>query len=115
LLGGRCPDCKSSFFPKPRYCPKCLGLAEETVVGDRGTIYSMTVVRTKPPLGLPQPYAVGYVDMEGVGLRVFCLLDPGRIDAFRAGSKVKLAMGLLGHDGKGEPRTRPYFTPIESD
>jgi uncharacterized OB-fold protein len=114
LLGGKCVQCAKTFFPKPRYCPKCLGQTEESIIGSRGTLYSLAIVRTKPPLGLPQPYAVAYVDMERNGLRIFCLLDPQQIDAFQIGSKVKLALGQLGHDGRGEPRLRPYFTLLES-
>jgi uncharacterized OB-fold protein len=101
------------FFPKPRYCPKCLTQTEQSIIGRRGTLYSLAVVRTKPPLGLPQPYAVGYVDMEETGLRIFCLLDPHQIETFRIGSRVKLALGQLGHDGQGNPRLRPYFIPFE--
>lgn len=113
LLGGKCPQCEMYFFPKPRYCPKCLTQTEQSIIGRRGTLYSLAVVRTKPPLGLPQPYAVGYVDMEETGLRIFCLLDPHQIETFRIGSRVKLALGQLGHDGQGNPRLRPYFIPFE--
>jgi uncharacterized OB-fold protein len=110
LLGGKCPKCAIYLFPKPRYCPKCLRQTEQSIVGRRGTLYSLAVVRTRPPLGLPQPYAVGYVDMAETGLRIFCLLDPYKIDAFQIGSKVNLALAQLGHDRQGNPCLRPYFT-----
>jgi len=110
LLGGFCPACHRYYFPRPKYCPCCLGSVEEISIGSEGTIYSFTVVRTKPPLGLPQPYSVGYVDMAESCLRVFCLLDPAAIKQLRVGSPVRLAVGPLGHDGRGEPRLRPYFT-----
>lgn len=110
LLGGLCPDCDKYYFPRPKYCPCCLGAVDETSLGSEGTIYSYTVVRTKPPLGLPQPYSVGYVDVVPSGLRVFCLLDPAAIKQLRVGLLVRLSVGPLGHDGRGEPRLRPYFT-----
>jgi len=110
LLGGLCSDCDKYYFPRPKYCPCCLGAVDETSLGSEGTIYSYTVVRTKPPLGLPQPYSVGYVDMAPSGLRVFCLLDPAAIKQLRVGSLVRLSSGPLGHDGRGETRLRPYFT-----
>ena len=112
LLGGLCPDCNQNYFPKPRYCPVCLGPTEETVLGSEGRIYSFTVVRRRAPLGLPEPYSVGYIDLTETGLRIFCLLDPAAIDQLRIDLPVRLAVGQLGHDGHGSPRLRPYFTPM---
>ncbi|MBI5014810.1 MAG: OB-fold domain-containing protein [Deltaproteobacteria bacterium] len=112
LLGGYCAACDRRFFPRPKYCPVCLEPASEEGLGSRGTLYSYTVVRTRPPLGLPQPYGVGYVDLAGSGLRIFCLLDPDAIERYRIGLPVRLAVDVLGHDGRGAPRLRPYFTPV---
>ena len=111
LLGGYCKECNKRYFPRPKYCPNCLGLVKETEVGSTGTIYSYTVVRIKPPLGFPSPYSVVYVDLYESGLRVFCLFDPEAIDQLRIGLKVKLAVKPLGDNGQGEPRLRPCFTP----
>jgi len=113
LLGGYCSRCDRRFFPRPIYCPQCLGPVEERPIGSGGRIHVFTVVRIKPPLGLPQPYAVGYIDMKESGLRIFCLLDPLKVDRLEVGQEVALAVGVLGHDGKGNPRLRPYFTPVE--
>ncbi len=116
LLGGYCARCEEYFFPRPGYCPRCLGSPETRKLGNRGRIHSFTVVRTKPPLGLPQPYAVGYVDLEegsaGAGLRVFSLFDPESIDDLQMGGQVTLQVSPLGHDGKGEACLRPYFKPL---
>ena len=84
-------------------------------LGSRGRIYSFTVVRTKPPLGLPRPYAVGYVDLDGSGLRIFSLLDPAQVERFRIGAPVRLAARPLGEDGHGNPRLRPYFTITDAE
>lgn len=86
-----------------------MGEVEDTVLGSEGTVYSFTVVRTKPPFGLPQPYSVGYVDMAESGLRVFCLLDSQAIGKLEVGSAVELAVGSVGRDSRGEPCLRPYF------
>jgi uncharacterized OB-fold protein len=112
LLGGFCPTCNRYYFPKPKYCRGCLGQTEEISLASKGVIYSFTVIRRKPPLGLPEPYSVGYVDLEESGLRVFSLLDPTAIAQLRIGLKVRLVVEPLGHDGHGAPRLRPYFTPI---
>jgi len=110
LLGSRCPACDRHFFPACSLCPYCLGETAEVELGSRGRIYSHTVVRTKPPLGLPAPYAVGYVDLEGCGLRVFALLDPAQTERLRIGLPVRLAVAPLGYDGHGNACLRPYFT-----
>ena len=111
LIGGMCSSCARYYFPRPHYCKGCLESTEEVLLGSEGTIYSYTVIRTKAPLGLPTPYAVGYVDLKGSSLRIFMLLDPHCVEDLKVGLSVKLAVAPLGHDGKGSPCLRPYFTP----
>ncbi len=110
LLGGHCAACDRHSFPREPHCSRCLGEVEEATLGGRGTVYSLTVVRTKPPLGLPQPYSVGFIDLADCGLRIFCLLDPDRIADTRIGSPVRLTIRPLGHDGEGRACLRPCFT-----
>jgi uncharacterized OB-fold protein len=114
LLGGFCPACNAYYFPRPKFCRVCLGPVEETGVGSEGTIYSFTVVRKKPPLGLPLPYGVGFVDLKETGLRIFCLLDPTALEKLRIGLPVRLAVNSLGCDMNGSPCLRPYFTPASA-
>lgn len=111
LLGSLCPACGRPYFPARAYCPTCLEPMIEVALGGRGVIYSYTVVRARAPLGLPQPYSVGYVDLEPSGLRVFALLDHEAIAQLRVGLPVRLAVAPLGDDGHGSPRLRPFFTP----
>lgn len=110
LLGGYCADCGCYLFPRPKYCPQCLASPEPSELKGDGAIYSCTVVRTKPPFGLPQPYAVGFIDLPDSGLRIFGLLDPACIGQLAMGAPVRLTVGPLGHDGKGNSCLRPYFT-----
>ena len=110
LLGGHCQVCGGYFFPKPQYCPGCLQAVEEHTLEGAGSIYTYTVVRTRPPLGLPQPYAVGYIDLAQSGLRIFALFDPGDIESLAIGSPVHLKVGPLGNNNQGEPCSRPYFS-----
>jgi len=110
LLGGDCAAGHGPFFPGPAYCPRCLGTIHEADLGSSGTVYSYTVVRTRPPLGFPQPYSVGYIDLDTSGLRVFCLLDPDCIDGLAIGRRVVLSVRPFGDDGAGEPLLRPLFT-----
>ena len=115
LLGGFCAACNLYYFPGRKYCPKCLQPVEETALDSEGTVHSFTIVRTKPPLGLPQPYSIGYVDLIGSGLRILCLLDPAAIDRLQIGLPVRLAVGPLGHDSHNMPCLRPYFTPQSTE
>ena len=110
LRGGHCPQCGRDFFPRPRYCPTCLRPPDGRSLGGDGVIYSYTVVRTRPPFGLPQPYAVGYIDLDQSGLRIFGLLNPDHIGRLAMGRRVRLEVGPMGQDGQGEPCRRPYFS-----
>ncbi len=111
LLGSFCPHCKKHFYPQPQRCHYCLGPLDQVGLGDSGTIYSYTIVRKKAPFGLPIPYGVGFVDLDGSGLRIFGLFDPARLDNLAVGLEVKLAVAVLGDDGYGTPCLRPYFVP----
>ncbi len=115
LLGGYCQDCKRYFFPRPKYCPDCLNIPQERALGSTGTLYSYTTIRIKAPLGFPSPYSVVYVDLDRNGLRVFGLFDPQAGDQLKIGLKVKLEVGPLGNDLKGQPCLRPYFRPLNSN
>ena len=112
LLGDYCSDCNRSYFPRRKFCPYCLLPTQEISIGSKGTIYSYTVVRTKPPFGLPEPYSVVYVDLEKTSLRVFGLFDSKAIDELRIGLEVMIDVKILGHDGHGDQRLRPFFKPF---
>lgn len=114
LLGSRCPHCGAHQFPGTALCPADLTETEPANLGRTGRLYSYTVVRAKPPFGLPAPYAIGYVDLDGCGLRVFALLDAERSDALKMDMPLRLISGPLGVDLAGQPCRRPYFTPADT-
>jgi uncharacterized OB-fold protein len=115
LVGGYCKKCRRYFFPKPKFCRKCFSDVEEINLDSVGTLYSFTVVRTKPPFGLPEPYAVGYVDLDQCGLRIFALLDPLQVEDLAIGRSLKLMVGQIGQNIDGQDCLRPYFTMQEVD
>lgn len=118
LLGGYCRECGTYHFPAPEVCPGCLGrlgeVMEQISLGDRATLYSVTTIRTKPPLGLPKPYRVGYVDLQQVPLRIFALLDPEQEHALEIGQELQLQTARLGVNLEGAPCLRPYFIAAEN-
>jgi len=112
LLAGYCQHCERKLFPKPIICPYCLEPTQTVRLSEKGTVYSYTVIRIKAPFSLPQPYAVGYIDLKEDNLRIFSLLDSEKIDGLRIGAKVKLCIGKIGVDREGAPCLRYYFTPV---
>ena len=109
LVGARCDRCGKHFFPAPDVCPDCLVPVQRCVFGERGHIYSFTVVRTRAPFGLPEPYGVGYVDLDDVPLRVFALFDPAALERLGIGSAVVLKAMPLGRNGAGGACLRPVY------
>jgi uncharacterized OB-fold protein len=109
LVGSRCRACGCRCFPLDPHCPKCQGGMDREVVGTHGKVYSFTVVCTKAPFGLPEPYAVGYVDLAESSLRVFGLLDPAAIGSLEVGMPVEVTVMPLGVDKEGRRCLRPVF------
>jgi uncharacterized OB-fold protein len=111
LIGGHCPECDRKYFPKPTVCPMCQGPVEIAELSDEGSIYSFSVVRTRAPFGLPQSYAIGYVDLDADRLRIISLLDSERLDQLAIGVPVTLRVEVIGVGNDGLPCTRYFFTP----
>jgi len=106
-------DCdQEHFFPPRSYCPRCLEpMARKTVSGE-GRIYAFTIVRRRAPFGLGEPYAIGYVDLAEVPLRVFGLFAPGSLTRLKVGAQVGLKVMPLGVDGEGKPCLRPAYEVV---
>ncbi len=111
LIGVKCSTCNKKFFPAPMVCPYCLGPLSPVRLSREGKIYSFTIVRTKPPFELPQPYPIGYIDLVGDGLRIIGLLDPQETENLHIDQEVNLIVGPIGVDRTGKPCLRYYFTP----
>ncbi len=110
LVGGYCPACDRHVFPLVERCSACRGPLTRKVVGERGRVYSYTVVHTKAPFGLPEPYAVGYVDLAETPLRVFGLIDPADVDGVEVGAAVTVTAKPIGVDAAGRACVRPVFS-----
>lgn len=109
LLGSQCSKGEHYHYPATELCTHCGGDTTPVSLGGAGTIYSFTTVRVKPPLGLPRPYSVAYIDLEQVPLRIFGLLGPDAEQAFNIGQAVQLQVAEIGVNNQGEPCLRPYF------
>ena len=113
LLGAWCAACEAWSFPWTPNCRRCDGPNEQRSAGSRGTLYSLTTVRSKPPLGFPQPYSLAYIDLDDAPLRVLMPVAPaaGAQAGTPAtiGTRVRLTVVPLGHDAAGQPCLRPLF------
>lgn len=70
LLAGHCEDCRTTAFPAPTQCPRCLrSPLQPRALPTEGILYSYSVVHIGPR-GWSVPYTVGYVDLSG-DVRVF--------------------------------------------
>ncbi len=113
LIGAACVRCHRKFFPPPFVCPDCLGKLEEVQLPTQGILHSFTIVRVKAPYGLPLPYGLGYVDLEGDELRILTLLDPHKVEDLKIGMHMELRIIEIGDDGMKNPALRYLFTPKE--
>ena len=97
LLGGRCLMCGAVRFPHRRICAVCQAAKVERVpLSTTGTIYTFTVVRTRPPGYLGDvPYAFGFVDLPE-GLRVIATILADDLDAIAVGDTVDFELLALG-------------------
>lgn len=113
LIGGACAACGKSHYPRQEICRGCLAPTRRSLIGGTGRIYSFTRVRSRAPYGLPEPYAVGYVDLDRSGLRVFGLFAPQATEQLRIGAEVELSVIPLGVNAEGRPCLRPAFQLTE--
>lgn len=114
LMGSRCKACGAHAYPYTEICQSCCGETEKASLGSGGTIYSHTTVRVKPPFKLPRSYAVAYIDLHAVSLRIFGLLDLADGWDQRIGDSVRLVIRDMGVNVEGDPCRRPCFTLVET-
>lgn len=119
LLGTRCGQCSSSFFPPRARCtnPACEGAVTAPVrLSNRGTLYSWSVQAYKPPplFGMDPwaPYAIVLVDLPE-GVRVMGMLA-GSADALQIGMPMALRLEALRVDAEGREVLTWKLAPVES-
>lgn len=106
LKGTRCRACGEAFLGKSPACENCQSVdLEDIILNDRGTLYTYTVIRNRPPgeyLGPDPfvPFGVGLVELPE-GVRLMAPLTDCDVDALEVGMPLKLAVVLLGEDSAG--------------
>jgi len=123
LLGTRCRECGTVFFPRESsFCrnPGCAGEAfDEVPLSRRGRVWSYTDARYQPP----PPYvpardpsgacALAAVELEAEGLVVLGQVAAGRGgDDLAGGPEVELVVEPLYTDDDGTVRTTWRWRPV---
>lgn len=114
LLGGRCPTCGASFFPKQwSFCrnPACGGTELDDVeLSTRGTLWSFTDNRYAPPPPYPssepfEPYGVAAVELADEQMVVLGQLAAGTdVGGLSLGREMELIVEPL-YETDDEVRT----------
>jgi len=66
IVGTRCDKCKKVYVPPRGFCEECFVPATEWVEVDNvGEIYSFTFGPRKLSAGLPEPFIIAYVRLNG--------------------------------------------------
>ena len=89
LLASECDRCPTLAFPTQPICPECqqprTGVRE---LSSGGTVYSFTIVRSRPPnYHGPVPYGLALIELAE-GLLVSSMLLSGELDSLAVGLPV---------------------------
>ena len=108
LLGGRCPRCHATYFPKQwSFCrnPACEGATlEDAELSTRGTLWSFTDNRYAPPAPYParepfEPYGVAAVELADEQMVVLGQLATGTdVTSLSLGDAMELVVEPLYED-----------------
>jgi uncharacterized OB-fold protein len=116
LMGSRCNACGETLLGARVACPSCTGRDMESVtLGSRGTLFTYTVCRHRPPgdfRGGEVPYAVGLVTLPE-GLRIIAPLvgNPDEI-GLHIGMPLELQVEPLYVDDQGLEVVAFKFRPV---
>ena len=119
LIGSRCINCGEVRFPVNDFCPQCCTETTERIaLSRRGTLYSFTVQRFRPPPPYRgsenfQPYGVGMIELPE-GLRVTTVLDDNNPEGLSVGIEMELVVTKLFEDEVGRDVLGYQFRPINS-
>lgn len=102
LIGVKCNNCNSVFFPPRSVCPKCrrIGKLESYKLNGKGEIVSYTQVRV-PPEGFEDetPYTLAIIELEE-GPRITGQIADAELEDIEIGDKVEATFRHVGEEGE---------------
>lgn len=114
LIGSKCRKCGDVVFPKRKLCTLCDSdeVMEEVFIGEKGTLYTYTVVRVAFP-NFEAPYILGLVELpEGKDLRVLAQIEGCALEEVRIGMPLELTIGKIKTDqGTGKTVVGHKYRP----
>ena len=119
LIGGKCPNCDSLFFPQHHqmHKPECgKGGSEEVLLSRKGTLKSYTVHHYAPPPPFIKPdpfvpFAIGLVSLPE-GIDVVGMLTGVDIGALKTHIDVELVTEKITEDQDGNEIVTWKFRPV---
>lgn len=113
LMGFKCEDCGSAWFPKLPICPKCWSdKLTKFPISRVAKLYSYTIINVPQP-GLKAPIAVGFVDFpEGVRVAAQIDMGPDKMNEIKIGMDLEVAAGVVRQDSNGSEVISYKFMPL---
>ena len=101
LIGNKCSSCGEVFFPSRLCCRRCSSSEmKEVPLSRRGTLYSFTTIRVRPPYFVGEvPYLVGVVELPE-GERIRTLLSHCDQSCLKIGMEMELSIEVVGKSNK---------------
>ena len=112
LIGSRCPDCDSYFYPMREICLNCArqGLDQAELSG-RGKVWTYTIARQTPPGSLIEaPYAIAQVQLPEK-VMVQTVLTGCDLESVRVGMDVEMVIEKVRQDDSGNDVVAFKFRP----
>ena len=112
IVASECGECGKRVFPPTDVCPECLSENMTRLpLGQRGTLYSWSVVHAAPK-GWTLPFVAAYVDLPE-GVRVFAHMVGVDPLALEMDMPVEVCVATLGTDETGAPVESYSFVPVK--
>lgn len=112
LLGSRCRECGSIFFPTRIYCGRCCTTTVETLaLSRRGKLFSYSLNQRKGKLALVDvPYVEAEVELPE-GVHVFTVLTVRSPEGLHLGMDMELVIEKVAEDNAGNDVVAYKFRP----
>ncbi|MBO19472.1 MAG: transcriptional regulator [Chloroflexi bacterium] len=112
LIGFKCKECGTSVFGHAIFCQQCTSSdLEEVDLGDKGILFSYTIVRI-PPAGWPGdvPYVLGQVELPA-GPQVLAEVVDCAHEDLKIGMAVEMILQAVPAENGGPDKTVYKWRP----
>jgi uncharacterized OB-fold protein len=113
LIGCRCKNCGTHFYPRRRICLNCQRQEmDEVFLSTEGKIHTYTIFRQAPPSGIMEPpYAVGQIELPE-GVIVTSIITDCDFESLDIGMDVAMVLEEVSKDEEGNGIIAYKFRPL---